>query len=961
MSMNMSMDADSIAQPHSHTHSHSHSMTEQENIRVCFRVRPLDRRERECGEWVAWKIDVNNATMRRKTSQHADSEDEEESEWDDGNVTGMDMNMSMMSNNGRANASRTKVGSNAAKSVQQREFACSTLFDDHATTEELYDRQVRDIVTSSMKGINATIMAYGQTSSGKTHTIKGSSSCPGVIPLALRQVFDHIRSCKDHDFLLRVSYIEIYNERVKDLLDPESGLDLPIHESKSRGVHVAAREVIVKDEEEVLTLLNQGEGHRHYGRTEMNDLSSRSHTILRLFIESSPVEQKDSSSKGMNSARQRAKAKAKARAKVKVSQLNFVDLAGSERLSQTKARVGGAVQKEGAYINKSLMFLGVIISRLSEGDKESHLPFRDSKLTRLLQSSLGGNARTSIVCTLSPSSGNVEQSVSTLRFGARAIRIRNHARVNEVSAESALISKQQLNIKQLEERLDSIKQREKEEEERENERAWETEKMLERAAAAADTLRLKEELEAKLARLRALILHSTDAPVSGPVPGEQVGPHASSSASSSRRRHTLATLPTHDKSHMHAYTYTLASSPSSSAIRFCAEQQVNAQNNKIAQLEELLAELSAENQEMIKNESDSIAQQEALTCEIEELSEANSHLTHELASWRCEDGLEELSDEELVRQKERLQQAMERVEKQMHFNEFKRIYMSEGAMAGNDNANPIPSPSQVAASAAIAAEAAERERRIHELEAMLEESTRASSAIRAEMESERARWEDEREIMKLEQKEKESKASAEVEAQMAAISDLRERCTRQANEISSLRDQTYKYSKQLLAVNANTNANTNTNINAQPNPVVAEPAASTQPRTVPSFNTSVDVSGDEHDAANDENVPTHVHDHDAEQSAITIINTPVQKRTTPQDSMDHHQSSTAGAATQPLRILDSSLNSTPMVSAPASVPQKKTALSDMLQLKSPLNLPRTNEKSSAQTQNSLLATIMKRA
>ena len=183
---------------------------------------------------------------------------------------------------------------------------------------------------------------------------------------------------------------------------------LEIRESPDNGVFVAnAYKGYVLNDQEVLQLMNEGELNRHYGQTKMNDLSSRSHTILSLEIQS----------KANNSN------------KVKKSTLHFVDLAGSERIAQ--AGTEGKRAKEGMYINKSLLNLGIVIDHLSKGRK--HIPYRDSKLTRMLSSSLGGNSRTAIICTVSPALSNLEHSINTLRFGSRAIKIQNHHKVNEIT------------------------------------------------------------------------------------------------------------------------------------------------------------------------------------------------------------------------------------------------------------------------------------------------------------------------------------------------------------------------------------------------------------------------------------------------------------------------------------------------------------------------------------------------
>jgi centromeric protein E len=247
-----------------------------------------------------------------------------------------------------------------------------------------------------------------------------------------------------------VSYLEIYNECIKDLLDPHTEKELAVKETKDHSVIVQGRkEVIVTSVQKVLELMTEGEEHRHYGKTMMNDLSSRSHTILTLTIESKKIATAESKKASARNATMRTRGarggkrgEKEKTEKVRVSHLNFVDLAGSERTVQ--AGTSGARQKEGTHINKSLLFLGVVISRLSE--KQKYIPYRDSKLTRMLQTSLGGNARTVIICNISPALSNLEPTMNTLRFGSRAIKILNHAKVNEVSGAKAMLNQYQEKI-----------------------------------------------------------------------------------------------------------------------------------------------------------------------------------------------------------------------------------------------------------------------------------------------------------------------------------------------------------------------------------------------------------------------------------------------------------------------------------------------------------------------------------
>ncbi|CAL5417990.1 unnamed protein product [Camellia sinensis] len=194
-----------------------------------------------------------------------------------------------------------------------------------------------------------TVFAYGQTNSGKTHTMRGSTSEPGVIPHAVRDLFDSIQEDMDREFLLRMSYMEIYNEEINDLLAPEHR-KLQIHESLERGIFVARlKEEIVASPEQILELMEFA--HRHIGETNMNLYSSRSHTIFRMIIESKERSEDEDSGSSCDA--------------IRVSVLNLVDLAGSERAAKMGAE--GVRLKEGSHINKSLMTLGTVIKKLSEG------------------------------------------------------------------------------------------------------------------------------------------------------------------------------------------------------------------------------------------------------------------------------------------------------------------------------------------------------------------------------------------------------------------------------------------------------------------------------------------------------------------------------------------------------------------------------------------------------------------
>ncbi|EFJ37428.1 hypothetical protein SELMODRAFT_77786 [Selaginella moellendorffii] len=354
----------------------------KENISVTVRFRPMSEREIHRGDNAAWYVD--------------------------GDIVRSEFNPSVA-------------------------YTFDKVFGASATTRNVYDTVARNVVRGAMEGINGTVFAYGVTSSGKTHTMHGDQNYPGVIPQAIKDVFSIIQETPDREFLLRVSYLEIYNEVINDLLDP-AGQNLRIRED-AQGTYVeGVKEEVVLSPSHALSLIAAGEEHRHVGSNNFNLFSSRSHTIFTLTIESSLRAQGPDD-------------------EVTLSQLNLIDLAGSE---SSKTETTGLRRKEGSYINKSLLTLGTVIAKLSEG-KASHIPYRDSKLTRLLQSSLSGNGRITLICTITPASSNMEETHNTLKFAQRAKRIEIYAAPNRIMDERSLIKKYQKEITKLKQELLLIK------------------------------------------------------------------------------------------------------------------------------------------------------------------------------------------------------------------------------------------------------------------------------------------------------------------------------------------------------------------------------------------------------------------------------------------------------------------------------------------------------------------------
>lgn len=275
---------------------------------------------------------------------------------------------------------------------------------------DVFDYSIRPTVDDILNGYNGTVFAYGQTGAGKSYTMMGADIdddvAKGIIPRIVEQIFASILASPSNiEYTVRVSYMEIYMERIRDLLVPQND-NLPVHEEKNRGVYVKGLlEVYVSSVEEVYEVMRRGGNARAVSATNMNQESSRSHSIFVITVTQKNVET----------------------GSMKSGQLFLVDLAGSEKVGKTGA--SGQTLEEAKKINKSLSALGMVINALTDG-KSSHIPYRDSKLTRILQESLGGNSRTTLIINCSPSSYNDAETLSTLRFGMRAKTIKNKAKVN---------------------------------------------------------------------------------------------------------------------------------------------------------------------------------------------------------------------------------------------------------------------------------------------------------------------------------------------------------------------------------------------------------------------------------------------------------------------------------------------------------------------------------------------------
>ncbi|XP_061827772.1 kinesin heavy chain-like isoform X1 [Nerophis lumbriciformis] len=316
---------------------------------------------------------------------------------------------------GRGDKSIPKFSGDDTVVVSGKPYVFDRVLPPNSEQPQVYEMCARHIVKDVLGGYNGTIFAYGQTSSGKTHTMEGQlHDCRlmGIIPRIATDIFDHIYSMNENlEFHIKVSYFEIYLDKIRDLLDV-SKTNLAVHEDKNRVPYVkGCTERFVSSPEEIMDVIDEGKSNRHVAVTNMNEHSSRSHCIFLISIKQENVETETKL----------------------LGKLYLVDLAGSEKVSKTGAE--GAVLDEAKNINKSLSALGNVIAALSEG-KKSHVPYRDSKMTRILQDSLGGNCRTTIIICCSPSVYNEAETKSTLMFGQRAKTIKNSVSVNlELTAE----------------------------------------------------------------------------------------------------------------------------------------------------------------------------------------------------------------------------------------------------------------------------------------------------------------------------------------------------------------------------------------------------------------------------------------------------------------------------------------------------------------------------------------------
>ena len=348
----------------------------EESVSVSIRVRPMNQRELKAGQArPCWKVDSQANTMCQLDAD--------------------------------------------GKKIKSSNFTFDRVFGETSSTDDVYSSVAQTVIRSALEGVNGTIFAYGQTSSGKTYSMSG------IIQRAIADIFEQARSDTQRTYTVAMSCLEIYNEVIKDLMDPTTG-PLKVHEDLRRGIYVGNLTEDIVNEDEILQKLSDAEKNRTTGATAMNAASSRSHSILRLVVcsELKAGMDSDPDDSGATSG-----------AKLKAC-LNLVDLAGSERCSHTKSQ--GLRLKEGGHINKSLLTLGTVIRKLSE-NSGCHVPYRDSKLTRILQTALGGNSRTAILCCVTQAPVHADETLSTLKFASRAKHITNKIQVNEIVDDATTI------------------------------------------------------------------------------------------------------------------------------------------------------------------------------------------------------------------------------------------------------------------------------------------------------------------------------------------------------------------------------------------------------------------------------------------------------------------------------------------------------------------------------------------
>ncbi|KAF1965037.1 kinesin-domain-containing protein [Bimuria novae-zelandiae CBS 107.79] len=402
------------------------------------------------------------------------------------------------------------------------DYYYDNVFDTQDNNARVYDAAAKRLVRRVMEGYHGTVFAYGMTGTGKTFSMQGTATNPGVIPLAITDIFSYIRETPHREFLLRVSYLEIYNEKIHDLLagpiigangQPGAQEEIKLREDSKRGVYATPlKEEIVQSPTQLLRVIARGDNARRVAGTQFNARSSRSHAVVQIVVES----RERTAAGSLKDSRRTAITPGG----VRVSTLSLIDLAGSEKAADNKER-----RTEGSHINKSLLTLGTVIARLSSDKekatpdkdktgKEKHLPYRDSKLTRLLQPALSGGSLVSILCTIqigasgsiAANTTHIGETLSTLKFASRAKNnIVSHAKKAEESqgaggdaGSRALLDRYRVEIQELRKQLE---EQNKAKETQSTHEEQEKDEVEEKARELEDRQRHEEQmLEMQLAR-----------------------------------------------------------------------------------------------------------------------------------------------------------------------------------------------------------------------------------------------------------------------------------------------------------------------------------------------------------------------------------------------------------------------------------------------------------------------------
>ncbi|KAG9439877.1 hypothetical protein H6P81_020042 [Aristolochia fimbriata] len=295
--------------------------------------------------------------------------------------------------------------------TKEKSYKFDYAFGPECKNEDVYRRSIASTIAGIVQGLNATVFAYGSTGSGKTHTMVGTQKDPGLMVLSLHMIFDLIKKAgSSNEFEVTCSYLEVYNEVIYDLLEKSSG-HLELREDPVQGIVVAGlKKIKVKSADRILELLNMGNSRRKTESTEANATSSRSHAVLEITV--------------------KRKQRGQYCSEVLQGKLALVDLAGSERASETKS--GGQKLRDGANINRSLLALANCINALGKQQKRglAYVPYRNSKLTRILKDGLSGNSQTIMVATISPAVDQYHHTINTLKYADRAKEIKTHIQKN---------------------------------------------------------------------------------------------------------------------------------------------------------------------------------------------------------------------------------------------------------------------------------------------------------------------------------------------------------------------------------------------------------------------------------------------------------------------------------------------------------------------------------------------------